>query len=167
MKTTRKFLIVLVAALGMATGCASNSPPPDEDPRQMEGAEPMEPMQEAEPTQEAEPMQEAEPSGERQPVEPKATSSASIQEDEIDAFVDTHTEVTRVRQAYQERISQAPTSDEARALQQEAATALRSVIDRGELDPERYVQIAKLAETDPNVARMIRERMAADGPDDS
>lgn len=170
MKITLKVLIALIAALGMTIGCASGSPSSDEDPRQTEGAEPMD--EEPSPTQDPAPNQPAtqedpEPREGLQPVDPEATSSNSVGDSEIDAFVDTYREVAEVRQAYQERMSQAPTSEDARALQQEAATALQSVIERGELEPERFAEIAKIAETDPNVAQKIRERMANGGSNDS
>lgn len=145
-------------------GCASNSQSTSEpDSKEMEHPSPASTSDTA--TSDTEPQSDepkseasAETSGELLPAGDQA-GRASVEPQEISAFVETYRQLQQVRQTYEPRIVQASSRAEAEAIQQKAVAEMETTIEKGSLSPERFAEIATLANQDPELNQKIQERL--------
>lgn len=88
----------------------------------------------------------------------------NISDAEAERFVTAAQAVQEVALSYQGRIEQAETREQASAIAQEGRSAIRSTIQDSGMQVQRYQEIVRAAQNDPELMATLNARMeAADG----
>lgn len=86
-------------------------------------------------------------------------SSADIPDQKLDAAAAAVKSVTAVKESYQQKLSEAPSSAEKERIVDEAQSAMtKAVTDQG-LSVEEYTSILQVAQNNPTVQNKILERL--------
>ncbi len=174
MNYRRYFVAVLVSSIPIV-GCSASSNSAEDEQPPVEAVEPASEDAEDSPSSpepdalepDSVPAEEPEPYDSRAPddqellpAESQGAAAEPVDDTEVTAFAETLVEVLQVRRAYETRIRQAG-GDDARRLQMEAVEEVNDVIEAGDLEPERFSQIAELAERDPELKQRIEAQIAS------
>lgn len=82
-------------------------------------------------------------------------SQQSVGEDELQSYAAAAVEVQRISSDYHETMTEATSSEDAQALQNQAMEKMKEAVRSEGLSVDRYNQIYTLAQADPKVARQI------------
>lgn len=100
--------------------------------------------------------------GQAQP-QGQAQTQINISDAEAERFVATAQAVQEVALSYQGRIEQAETREQASAIAQEGRSAIRAAIQDNGMQIERYQEIVRAAQNDPELMATLNARMEANG----
>lgn len=100
------------------------------------------------------------PAGQQQQQPPSGQQQApqiEVEEDELRAFTEAQVEIEGLRGEYQTRLQEAEGQEEARQIEQEANEEMVGVVEDQGLDVQRYTQIARAIDSDPDLRQRFME----------
>lgn len=89
--------------------------------------------------------------------QPGQQMQIEVEEDELRAFTEAQVELEGLREEYQGKLQDAGGQEEAQQLEQEANEEMMQAVEDEGLDVERYSQIARAIETDPELRQRFME----------
>lgn len=100
------------------------------------------------------PLAAAQSSGAAKPT-PPAAAAASITDQELKSFAVAALEVKKINDSYRPRYQAAGTPAEKQQVQKEATEKMSSAVQQKGLTVDKYNQIVRVAQADPEVAKTI------------
>ncbi len=99
------------------------------------------------------------PAGQQQQPPPgqQQAPQIEVEEDELRAFTEAQVEIEGLRGEYQTRLQEAEGQEEARQIEQEANEEMVGVVEDQGLDVQRYTQIARAIDSDPDLRQRFME----------
>lgn len=89
------------------------------------------------------------------PASPPAAAAASITDQELKSFAVAALEVKKINDNYRPRYQSAGTPAEKQQVQKEATEKMSSAVQQKGLTVDKYNQIVRVAQADPQVAKTI------------
>ena len=102
--------------------------------------------------------QSAQPTPTTSPSAPSAIAPSDLSDQKIDAVATALEKVTKVDQDYSQQISQAPSSDRERIVEEANNVMVKAVTDQG-LSVEEYTKIIEVASVDAGLRQKILQRI--------
>lgn len=99
------------------------------------------------------------PAGQQQQPPPGQQQAPEIEvgEQELRSFTEAQVEIESLRGEYQTRLQEAGGQEEARQIEQEANEEMVQVVEDQGLDVQRYTQIARAIDSDPELRQRFME----------
>lgn len=90
----------------------------------------------------------------------RADTGPAPNDTELKNFADAALDVQGIKQSMQPQIASAPTADARTKLQAQAEKKMEAAVESHQLSPQRYMQIATLAQTDSSIRGKVQSLMS-------